>query len=356
MDITELIKKYDTQNVYGSVISLSDQCLHAWEDASKIDVPDYYHDINNVIMCGMGGSGLGARVIESLYVNSLKFPFYRIHDYHLPGYAGIHTLLISSAYSGETEEPIQVTKEAIEKKCKWMAIASGNTLIDLAKEHKVPYYQIDPKYNPSNQPRLAIGYSIIGQLVMASKTGLFNIEKSDIDKAVDAARKIRDLNIVENTSNNPALSMASTIRNKLLVYVSAQHLVGAAHTANNQHNENAKNLSFDFIIPELNHHLMEGLKHPATNTENLFFIFIESDLYSDRIRHRFDITKDVVSQNNIPFSSFKPSSDDKLSQVFEVIQFAGFLNFYLSMLYEQDPAPIPWVDYFKTQLGQELGK
>ena len=111
-----------------------------------------------------------------------------------------------------------------------------------------------------------------------------------------------------------------------------------------------------FDIPELNHHLMEGLKHPANNKDNLYFIFIDSDLYSNRIRQRFEITKDVVSQNNIQFSSFKPSSNDKLSQVFEVIQFAGFLNFYLSMLYEQDPAPIPWVDYFKTQLGQPLGK
>ena len=356
MDIQEAIKKYDTQNVYGSIVSLPDQCLHAWEDANKVEVPEYYKDINNVIMCGMGGSGLGARVIESLFAGTLKYPFYRIHDYHLPGFADIHSLVICSAYSGETEEPIQITKEAIEKRCKWMAIASGNLLIKLAQEHNVPYYQIEPKFNPSNQPRLAIGYSIIGQLVLASKIGLFSIEKPDIERAVHATRKVRDINIIENMSDNPALSTAFAVKNKILIYVSAQHLVGAAHTANNQHNENAKNLSFDFVIPELNHHLMEGLKHPANNKDNLYFIFIDSDLYSNRIRQRFEITKDVVSQNNIQFSSFKPSSNDKLSQVFEVIQFAGFLNFYLSMLYEQDPAPIPWVDYFKTQLGQPLGK
>ncbi|KKQ84826.1 MAG: hypothetical protein UT06_C0001G0091, partial [Candidatus Woesebacteria bacterium GW2011_GWA1_38_8] len=59
MDIQEAIKKYDTQNVYGSIVSLPDQCLHAWEDANKVEVPEYYKDINNVIMCGMGGSGLG---------------------------------------------------------------------------------------------------------------------------------------------------------------------------------------------------------------------------------------------------------------------------------------------------------
>jgi hypothetical protein len=31
-------------------------------------------------------------------------------------------------------------------------------------------------------------------------------------------------------------------------------------------------------------------------------------------------------------------------------------NFYLSMLYGIDPSPIKWVDYFKTKLGQPLGK
>ena len=143
-------------------------------------------------MCGMGGSGLGARIIDSVYSESLNMPLVRINDYHLPGFADEKTLLICSSYSGETEESIACFDEGIEKDCKLMAIAAGGSLIDQAKRHKVPFYQIDPKYNPSKQPRMAIGYSIIGQLLLASKAGLFKLEKEDVLTMIDSMKSVQN--------------------------------------------------------------------------------------------------------------------------------------------------------------------
>lgn len=71
-----------------------------------------------------------------------------------------------------------------------------------------------------------------------------------------------------------------------------------------------------------------------------------------RIKQRLEITKDVVDKNNIKSYTFKLKAPSKLSQVFELIQFGSFVNFYLAMLYNQDPAPIPWVDYFKEKLKE----
>ena len=65
---------------------------------------------------------------------------------------------------------------------------------------------------------------------------------------------------------------------------------------------------------------------------------------------------DVVKQNKVDLFEFQASSVSKLSQCFELIQFGAYVNLYLSVLYDQNPAPIPWVDYFKTKLGQPLGK
>jgi len=48
-------------------------------------------------------------------------------------------------------------------------------------------------------------------------------------------------------------------------------------------------------------------------------------------------------------------SKNFISQAFEFIQFGVYVNFYLSMLYKINPAPLPWVDYFKVKLGQPLG-
>jgi glucose/mannose-6-phosphate isomerase len=308
-------------------------------------------------MCGMGGSGLGARVIESVFADQLKHPFIRINDYGLPNFVNENTLVFCSSYSGTTEEVIDNAQQAVAKKARWIAIGAGNKLIGLAKENNVPFYKINPRHNPSNQPRMAIGYSVIGQLVLAAKAGLFKFTLQDIDSLVKTMSQVQEKNKVEiDSDKNPAKKLAAKLKGKSIFYIAARHLVGAMHTVNNQLNENAKTFSADFQIPELNHHLMEGLKHPKTNPEHLFFVFANSSLYPDRVQKRMAITRDVVSKNNVENYEYRATSKSKLTQAFELIQFGGFVNLYLSVLYGQNPAPIPWVDYFKKKLGQPLGK
>lgn len=203
---------------------------------------------------------------------------------------------------------------------------------------------------------MAIAYSIVGQLILASKTAVIDFSKTDLDKIVASMKNIISSIKVEIIENNLSKNLANLMKNKIIVFVSSGHLVGSTHVVNNQLNENAKTLSFDFHIPELNHHLMEGLIHPATNKNNLLFVFFDSSLYSQRIKERFSITKEVVEKNGIKTFRYEAASFDKLSQAFELIQFGAYSDFYLSILYGQNPAPIPWVDYFKNKLGQTLGK
>lgn len=353
LDSREEITKIDKSNVLGSVEAFADQCLDAWSQASKITVPDYYEDVTNIVMTGMGGSGLGARVIESVFAENLSMPLTRVNDYDLPGYTGIHSLVICSSYSGSTEETLSNVRQAIEKKAKWMAIGTGGELIDLAKQEGVPFYKINPRHNPSSQPRMAIGYSVIGELVLASKAGLFKLERKDLEKAVSTMQKVKkEVGVGVETKLNLAKKLANNIIGKNVIYVSSRHLVGAMHTVNNQLNENAKTISFDYQLPELNHHLMEGLKNPNSNKENLFVFFVNSKLYPNRIRKRLEVTRDVVEQNKIDNFVYEIKSETKLSQAFELIQFGSFVNLYLSVLLRQDPAPIPWVDYFKLELAK----
>ncbi len=351
LDNLDEIKEIDSGNVLGSVESLPDQCLDAWNQTSTIDVPDEYRSAGNIVMCGMGGSGLGARVIESLYLKHLTIPLIRVNDYDLPNFVNNNSLVICSSYSGSTEETLSNANQAIIKGAKWMAIGKGGELIEMAKEHNVTYYQINSTHNPSNQPRMAIGYSVVGLLALLSKTGLISISKDEIDEIVLTMNEIKLKSGVDvRTSENTAKQLAIKMLKKDIFYVSAGHLVGAMHTVNNQLNENAKAISADFTIPELNHHLMEGLKNPQSNNSSLFIIFVDSTLYSDRIRKRFRITSDVVSKNNIANYTLVLNSKSELTQTFELIQFGAYVNFYLSMLYGVNPAPIPWVDYFKEQM------
>lgn len=357
LDNIEEIKKLDEENVYDSVVDFPKQCLDAWEVNQNLSVPDSYKDVNKIVMTGMGGSGLGARVIESIFASKLKCPLVRVNDYDLPDWVDDKTLVVCSSFSGTTEETVENAKQAHAKGAKWMVIGTGGTLIDYAKSNNAPYYQINPVYNPSKQPRMAVGYSIIGQLVMASKTGVIEISKSEVDDLVKITNDVQlEININVPTEKNPAKQLAKQLRGKQVIFVAARHLLAAAHVGKNQMNENSKNLSAIHEIPELNHHLMEGLQFPESNQKDVIFLFFESDLYPERIRQRVDITKKVVEKNKIQYATWKAKSSTPLSQAFELIQFCAFVNFYLAMLNGINPAPILWVDYFKEQLGQPLGQ
>ena len=82
-----------------------------------------------------------------------------------------------------------------------------------------------------------------------------------------------------------------------------------------------------------------------------FFCFFESQLYHPRNAERLKITKDILRKNKINYLSYKLQGRTEFMQSFEMLLFGSYVSFYLAMLNNVDPAPIPWVDYFKTQLA-----
>jgi glucose/mannose-6-phosphate isomerase len=357
LDDIVAMQKLDKSNMYGSIIELGKQCLHAYEETEMIVVPPDYRDINKILMTGMGGSGLGARIIESVFGLTLQYPLTRLNDYDLPQWVDENTLVVCSSFSGTTEETVENARQAIQRKAKWMAIGTGVDLIDLARESYVPFYKIIPTYNPSKEPRMAIGYSVIGQIRLVAKAGIIRFQKQDLTTLIETMNHVvgtskREIGI----KSNPAKQMAQKFYQKYVVFVTARHLIGAVHTIKNQMNENAKNFSTMFDIPEMNHHILEGFTYPASNKKDLLCILVESPLYPGLIQKRFQITQDILKKNGIETHVWRADSGQPLSEVFEFIQFGALVNFYLAMLNNINPALIPWVDYFKTQLGQSLGQ
>ena len=117
--------------------------------------------------------------------------------------------------------------------------------------------------------------------------------------------------------------------------------------------ENAKIFADYKVIPEINHHLMEGLQFPRTNPLHHVFLFINSELYRERIQKRMRLTQEVVEQNEIETIHIDLTSDTKLTQVFELITLMAYTGFYLSILEGLNPSPIPFVDSFKEALASE---
>ena len=72
--------------------------------ASVLNAPS--NKIENVIICGMGGSGIGAKIVSNWVFDEIKIPVTLVTDYTLPAFASSNSLVIGSSYSGNTEETI----------------------------------------------------------------------------------------------------------------------------------------------------------------------------------------------------------------------------------------------------------
>ena len=118
----------------------------------------------------------------------------------------------------------------------------------------------------------------------------------------------------------------------------------------NQTNENGKHIAGRFPIPEMNHHLIEGLVYPKELLEQTLFVFITSDLYHPRNQVRHKVTAEVVEKNNIGTGEINLTGSSKFIQAFELLLYGSYLSFYLAMVHEIDPSPIPNVDYLKEAL------
>jgi glucose/mannose-6-phosphate isomerase len=338
--------------ILDSIKGYPDQLVQAWNEVHALEIPEDYKKVSNIVFCGMGGSALGARMVDSFTTEKrLRIPFEIFTEFHIPEYTNQDSLVVISSYSGNTEETIHCLHEAILKKSKIFCITTGGKLAELMSKEGLPGYVFNPVHNISNQPRMATCYASGAVLGLLSVLGLAHVTYDEIEEAVETM-EAAILELDENVAKhkNVANLLMEKVRNKLPVIVASEHLVGTAHALKNSFNENAKTFAVLFDLPELNHHLMEGLANPKLLKNEMHFVFITSELYSERIQIRYPLTFRVVEDNGIEFSVYNVQSRTKLSQVYELLIFGSFLIYYLTRDLKLDPVAIPWVDFFKREL------
>ncbi len=344
------IRRLDKANVLTSIEALSGQAQQAWDESTKIKIPTDYKNCQNMVIVGMGGSAFGARVIKSVFAENLKIPLDITSNYRLPGYINERSLVLLASYSGGTEEVLSCAQKAKRKKAKVLGITSGGKLKKFLQDNQYPGYFFLPKNNPSQQPRLGQGYMILGEIGLLSNCGMIAKTKVSLNSLLTILRKNNQiLGIKKPTTDNQAKRIAKEFKGKIPIFVSGGFLQGSIHAMRNSLHESAKNFADYFVIPELNHHLMEGLRFAK---ENLVFLILISNFYSPKIEKRVRLTEEVILKNGIKVYKYNLLGEDKLSQALELIHLGGYLSYYLAILNKVNPATLPWVDYFKKKLAE----
>ena len=338
----EAIKKIDPRDTFGSTELMIEQCKTAWNEINAIEINFDSSDIKNIVFCGMGASIYGALVIKALEGIEMQYPSEVITDYHLPAYVDTTSLVVLTSYSGSTEEVLSCAEEAKAKGAKMLILTKGGRLSEFAKENNIPSYIFDGQKNPSSVPRLGNGYSILGLIGLLNKAGVITVGDQKVENAlIRLEEKKEDL-------KNQALRDFELFQDKIPVIFAAEHLSGNAQIMRNQFNETSKTFSALYLVPDLNHHLMEGLQFPTNHS--LHFVVLNSPNYSPKIKKRMELTVEVVKQNNHEVHEFMASGQTIYDDFLEVLIYGSYLTLFLALRYDQDPAVNPWVDWFKDKL------
>lgn len=344
------MKKIDKSNIRDSVGGFSDQIRQTWEESKKIKLPRGYDEVKNILVIGMGGSTYGGRIIKTLYSENLSVPFDVSSDYNIPNYVNRESLVITASYSGNTEETITSLEKAYQRGAKILGLTcqADSNLGRFCHQNNIPAMVLDPRFNPSGQPRTASGYIIFGTIGWLAKAGIITLSKNQVEDVLSLLRKNFELLKMEtNMITNPAKKLALKYFNKNVILIGAEFLEGALYPLRNPIHETGKNFATYFPIPDLNHHLLESLPNPSSNKENFLYVFLESEFYSEPIKRRIELTKEVIEKNEINVKIIKLEAKSEFAQIFEAVQLNGFIAFYLALLNGVDPAVIPWVTYFQ---------
>ena len=338
---SEALKKIDPQDTVGSTDLIAKQFRAAWEDIQTITIQGDYSSIKNIVFCGMGASIYGALVLKAIEGCDLP-PSELVSDYHLPNYVSTDTLVVLTSYSGTTEEVLACAEEAKAKQTKMLILTKGGPLADFAKTNNITSYIFDGKFNPSGVPRHGYGYTILGLLGLFNKARIISLEERELsDSITRLEEKTPEL-------KKRAESDFTRFINHIPVIFTAEHLAANAQILCNQFNETSKSFSAFYLVPDLNHHLMEGLQFPKDS--QLSFMALQSQNFSLKNKKRMDLTCTVVKNNNQKMYSFDTAGQTQYDDFFESIVYGSYLTLYLALYYDQNPAVNPWVDWFKEHL------
>src|SRR3989344_9312426 len=321
-----VIKLLDPQGTLSSTDQLIQQYKTAWKEVESLSITVDYSTRTSVVFCGMGASIYGGLVVKSLLGPQAPCPMEIVSDYHIPSYVNHDTVVVLTSYSGSTEEVLSCAQEALSKNAKLIILTKGGALAQFAKDHGVPSYIFDGKLNPAGIPRLGNGYTIMGLMGLLQKTNVLQFDSSLLEEG------IRKLKTKMETIKQTAKQQASVYQNVIPIIFSAEHLNGNAQIFRNQFNETSKTFSAYYLIPDLNHHLMEGLQFPKES--KLRFIALQSKNYTPKNHKRMALTIDVVKQNKHIIDIYETTGDTIFDDFLEIIAYSSYLTLYLGLLYD----------------------
>ena len=322
------------------VKQFTSQLTEALEIGEKANLSPAKNSIKNIVITGLGGSGIGGKIATQIVADQLKIPAIINNDYTMPKFVGENTLVIVSSFSGNTEETLEALKVAQESKAEIACITNGGKLAEIAKENNYNLLILPKAFSP----RAMLTYSVIQQLFLFNHYGFIN--KDYIKQTKDTVTLLN--NEVEDIIST-AKETALALKNKTFVTYSESSLEGVIIRFKQQINENSKALGWAHVFPEMNHNELVGW---AGGKEEYAVIIFRSSYEHPRSAVRINICKDIFKKHTSTVIEFNAKGDSLLAQSFYHVLLGDWISVYLAELYKVDDVEVEVINYLKAELAK----
>ncbi len=338
----------DSLDMWDATVGLPEQVDAAVSAARGVTDLPLHERVENVVVLGMGGSGIAGDVLVAAAAPFMPVPVTVVKSYEPPDYVGTGSLVFAMSFSGDTEETLEAAAGAFEAGASLIVVAGGGALVELAGEWDVPVVPV-PTGIP--QPRAALGAMSIPPLVLLEEIGLFPGAVQWVDQAVEQLRRRRDELVRPGSrAEDIARSIGRTIP---LIHSSGDLGAAAALRWKAQINENAKCPAFFNVYPELCHNELAGWgQHGDATRQLITLVNLRHDGEHPQVSRRFDLVEEVLREVVADVIEVRASGEGDLAQLLDLALVGDFVSLHLAGNEGIDPGPIPVLDDLKVRLLQ----
>ncbi len=329
------------------ISSFPKQLEDAYSNFQKLSLSSFSEKnrkITNIVVVGLGGSGIGGNLVQTITRSLLKVPSQVCKTYNLPSYIDENTLLIASSFSGNTEETLASLEEAQRKGAYIACLTSGGKVQEIAHEKG---FDLVPLKSLAACPRAHLPYSAISLLLLLHHYGLIEI---DFEKEIKEI--VASLNNDKEKIKVEAKILATPLKNKFPILYADAILEPMLIRFQQQINENAKQLCHVAVFPEMNHNELVGWHLPEEILSKTHILLFHSDYDHERVSKRMEICEGIFNKHTTAITHIKAKGNSFLEQVFYLIYLTDWVSYYLAEENGVDPFPVEVINYLKSSLQE----
>lgn len=338
----------DSLGMFDAAAALPEQVAEAVGVARGLDGLPSHDYVENVVVLGMGGSGIAGDIMVAVAGPFLPVPVTVVKSYAPPDFVGRGSLVFAISFSGDTEETVEAAGEAYEAGANMVIVTAGGELGRLAREWDAPTIGV-PAHIP--QPRAALGAMAIPPLIVLEEVGLFPGAAEWVRLAVDQLGRRRDQLV---RPDSLAERLAGKIGRTVPLIHGAQSLGAAAAVRwKTQVNENAKSPAFHAVHPELCHNEVAGWgQHGDVTRQVITLVNLRHDAEHPQVARRFDLVAELLREVVADVVEVRALGEGDLAQLLDLVLVGDFVSLHLAAREGIDPGPVPVLGELKRRLAE----